>query len=619
MAFNDLVGGECGGANPLMKLTSHFTHDKSLRQEGLAPAIELHQQEPAAMVAANTFHMQHLLNSIQSSNPAAAAVASAALTGDMQRSHGAAPIDMAARWHEAHMHGAAGGGGAGAVVSTAPLHAAIHSAKPQLSTQRGNVAAGWAPPPYLAHPGLRQSLASMPMLQQQPQQTWSKEAAAQWEADFKAKEAAETEITEDGETELQRTAKNLLSEMEETPAADTGFADFVRSVGNGELSFDENGAAAATASRWTEEFLRTRNEEAEETDTRANPAYWENLQKEWEKLAQEQSNDFPWLEEHEQDFAQKEYEFHKDNEFLDHTNPLEEGLKKLQEGDLASAILYFEAEVKARPDSIQGWQYLGTTLANNEQEPEAIIALKKCLSLESGNLTALMTLAVGLTNENYPLQACDTLCEWVKANPAYSHLAATSADIPESADARASSLMSQSKFQHAQQLFLDAARISPDKLDADVQVGLGVLFHLALEYDKAIDCFTAAVHAQPDNAHLWNKLGATLANSNRSAEAVDAYRQALALSPGFIRCRYNLGISCMNLGAHKEASEHFVSSLDQQRQGRALDGQRSTMSDSIWRTLRTCLVLLGGDRNLLRLADDFDLDGLIKEMGIQRI
>lgn len=60
------------------------------------------------------------------------------------------------------------------------------------------------------------------------------------------------------------------------------------------------------------------------------------------------------------------------------------------------------------------------------------------------------------------------------------------------------------------------------------------------------------------------RLGATLANGGRSEEAVEAYRQSLQLHPGFIRARFNLGISCINLGAHQEAAEHFLTALNLQ-------------------------------------------------------
>jgi peroxin-5 len=50
---------------------------------------------------------------------------------------------------------------------------------------------------------------------------------------------------------------------------------------------------------------------------------------------------------------------------------------------------------------------------------------------------------------------------------------------------------------------------------------------------------------------LWNRLGATLANGGKASEAIGAYRRALEISPGLIRTRYNLGVSCIDLSVYR--------------------------------------------------------------------
>lgn len=149
---------------------------------------------------------------------------------------------------------------------------------------------------------------------------------------------------------------------------------------------------------------------------------------------------------------------------------------------------------------------------------------------------------------------------------------------------------------------------------------------------------------------LWNKLGATLANSNRSEEAVEAYRKALELLPGFTRSRYNLGVSCINLKAYKyvktrtmqregrrgivnfpkvtkcdqmlyflcrEAVEHFLTALNLQRQAKGPSGlpKQSQMSDGIWSTLRLAVSLMGRvDLHPAVLNKDLDL--LLNDFGM---
>ncbi len=266
-----------------------------------------------------------------------------------------------------------------------------------------------------------------------------------------------------------------------------------------------------------------------------------------------------------------DYLFEENNPFLASKDPFNEGLKILDEGgNLSLASLAFEAAVQLYPQHVDAWSHLGTTQAQNEKESAAIRAFEQTLKFDHQNLSSLMGLAISYTNEGYDTNAYRTLERWLSVK--YPQVISPDAVTP----------VSELGFADRHQLhekvidfFISAARLSPqgDAMDPDVQVGLGVLFYGAEEHSKAIDCFEAALASteegtvnHPTQAHLlWNRLGATLANSGRSEEAIVAYEQALRLKPNFVRARYNLGVSCINIGCLKEAAQHLLTALNLHR------------------------------------------------------
>nr|XP_061832132.1 PEX5-related protein-like [Nerophis lumbriciformis] len=377
--------------------------------------------------------------------------------------------------------------------------------------------------------------------------------------------------------------------------------------------------------RWGSALL-SRHQSLEEEFERAKAAvesdteFWDKMQAEWEELARRN-----WLTENEEGQIpstvsphEKGYYFHTDNPYKDLANAFEEGQKKSREGDLPNAVLLLEGAVLQDPHDSEAWQVLGTTQAENENEQAAIVSLQRCLELHPNNLAALMALAVSLTNTGMRLDACEALLRWLRHNPKYKqllknkkHLAASPKSQRRMSQVPNMARHDSSVLPDVKELFLEAARHNSDGVDPDLQTGLGVLYNLSGEFNKAVDAFNTALAARPEDYLLWNRLGATLANGDRSQEAVEAYTRALELQPGFIRSRYNLGISCINLGSHREAASNFLTALSLQRKSGSRQQSHQVMSGNIWAALRIALSMMD-QPELFQAANIGDLDLLMR-------
>ncbi|XP_035383746.1 PEX5-related protein isoform X1 [Electrophorus electricus] len=360
-----------------------------------------------------------------------------------------------------------------------------------------------------------------------------------------------------------------------------------------------------------EEFLRAKA--AVESDTE----FWDKMQEELEELARRN-----WLEDMEGDnlasLTETGYYFHTENPYKDCPNAFKEAVQKSKEGNLNTAVLLLEAAILQDPLDSEAWQMLGTTQAENENEQAAIVCLKRCLELHPNNLRALMALAVSLTNTGQRQDACEALHCWIRHNPIYRHLLRDrspldGSPLPKHKCSTASPISSLrcSQLVEVLELYQEAVQQNPCSVDPDLQTGLGVLFNLSSDFDKAVEAFSTALTVRPEDYLLWNRLGATLANGDRSVEAVEAYTRALELQPGFIRSRYNLGISCINLGAHREAVNNFLTALKLQRKNK----NHLVMSSSIWAALRIAVSFMDVPE-LFQAATVGDLEFLMKAFNM---
>uniref|UniRef100_A0A3Q4BVB3 Uncharacterized protein n=1 Tax=Mola mola TaxID=94237 RepID=A0A3Q4BVB3_MOLML len=363
--------------------------------------------------------------------------------------------------------------------------------------------------------------------------------------------------------------------------------------------------------RWGSALL-SRHQSLEEEFERAKAAvesdteFWDKMQAEWEELARRN-----WLTENEQAQIpasvsphEKGYYFHTDNPYKDVPNAFEEGLKKSRGGDLPNAVLLLEAAVLQDPHDSEAWQVLGTTQAENENEQAAIVSLQRCLELHPNNLPALMALAVSLTNTGMRNDACEALLRWLRHNPKYKQLLKCKPHLMGSPNSqrRMSHAPNFGRYESSLQpevkdLFLEAVQNNSDNIDPDLQTGLGVLYNLSGEFNKAVEAFNTALSVRPE-------VGTTHTQGNSRAVVI----------PTLIRGRQTLKPFLLLL-LSREAASNFLTALSLQRKSRSRQQSHQVMSGNIWAALRIALSMLD-QPELFQAANIGDLDLLMRAFNL---
>lgn len=242
--------------------------------------------------------------------------------------------------------------------------------------------------------------------------------------------------------------------------------------------------------------------------------------------------------------SRSRYQFNPENKFISPDTKVqetfEEGVRLFKAGRINDAVLAFEAVVQLEEEHAEAWRMLGQCHADHDEDQKAIVCLEKSAECDAYNLPTLLALGVCYVNELDSERALANLKAWVEHNPDFIGL-----------EVKQDPYSDGSLVDEVMNLMLQVQ--AHDPTNADVQEVLGVLYNVSKDFDHAIAAFKKALEQRPDDYALWNKLGATQANSDRSEEAMPAYHRALELKPRYARGLLNLGISHSNIGSFEEA------------------------------------------------------------------
>ena len=121
---------------------------------------------------------------------------------------------------------------------------------------------------------------------------------------------------------------------------------------------------------------------------------------------------------HAQPTTTEAYRMHENNPYDGNVAAMQIARELFAQGSLSEAVLALEAVVKLEEGDVAAWKLLGTAHAENDDDRQAIAAMRRALAAEPNNLDVLLALGVSHVNELQEGQAVDYLLQCVTTTSA---------------------------------------------------------------------------------------------------------------------------------------------------------------------------------------------------------
>ncbi len=217
-------------------------------------------------------------------------------------------------------------------------------------------------------------------------------------------------------------------------------------------------------------------------------------------------------------------------------------------GELAQAEELYRQILAAHPNNADAWHYLGVLADDAGRSDEAIECIERSLNLRPEFAEAHFNLGAVFKGRGLLDKAARCFGRAIELQPS----------LAEAHRGLGIVLQTQGKHEEAETCFRRAIEIRPD---FNAWFDLGRLFHLRSNVREAIECYRQVLAIVPEQVDAISNLADSLRKIGELDESIACCRRALALNPDYFEAHNNLGIALCEQGDLDEAATCFSRAL----------------------------------------------------------